>query len=64
MLIEPMRQTIQAVAPGANLIRLTAPPVVGGVLLGMEAARVDAAVVRSTLLASANDMMGQQAEMV
>lgn len=37
MLIEPMRETIQKLAPGARLIRLSAPPVVGAVMLGMEA---------------------------
>lgn len=36
MLSEPMRQTIQAVAPKAKIVRLDAPPVVGAVLLGME----------------------------
>ena len=64
MLIDPMRQTIQAVAPGANLVRLTAPPVVGGVLLGLEAAGLDPAAARSTLLASANDLMKQQVDLV
>jgi N-acetylglucosamine kinase-like BadF-type ATPase len=34
--IDPLRETIQKVAPGARLVRLEAPPVVGGVLLGME----------------------------
>jgi len=38
LLIETMRQTIHAVAPGARLVRLAAPPVVGAVLLGMERA--------------------------
>lgn len=38
LLIDPMRDTIQAHAPGAQLRRLSAPPVVGAVLLGMEAA--------------------------
>lgn len=38
MLIEKTRETIQAYAPGARLIRLGAPPVAGAVLLGMEAA--------------------------
>jgi N-acetylglucosamine kinase-like BadF-type ATPase len=37
-LVEPMRQTILACAPGARLVRLTAPPVTGAVLLGIEAA--------------------------
>lgn len=34
--INPLRETIQRVAPGARLVRLEASPVVGGVLLGME----------------------------
>jgi N-acetylglucosamine kinase-like BadF-type ATPase len=38
ILIEPMRQTIQALAPGARLLRLKVPPVVGAVLLGMDVA--------------------------
>ena len=36
-LIEPMRETIQNLAPRARLVRLSAPPVVGAVMLGMEA---------------------------
>jgi N-acetylglucosamine kinase-like BadF-type ATPase len=35
-LIEPMRQTILKTAPYARLVRLTAPPVLGAVLIGME----------------------------
>jgi N-acetylglucosamine kinase-like BadF-type ATPase len=38
MLIEPMRRLIVELAPRARLRRLSAPPVVGAVLLGMEAA--------------------------
>ena len=38
MLIEPMRATIHKVAPKARLVRLSVPPVIGAVLLGMEAA--------------------------
>jgi N-acetylglucosamine kinase-like BadF-type ATPase len=38
LLVDPMRQTIHHLAPGARLLRLTAAPVVGAVLLGMEAA--------------------------
>lgn len=52
-LIEPMRQTIQAVASKANLVHLQAPPVVGGVLLGMEQVGLDTAVYRQPLLHSA-----------
>jgi len=36
-LIKPMRETITQLAPGARLVRLDVPPVVGAVLLGMEA---------------------------
>jgi hypothetical protein len=34
---EQMKHTIQQTAPHAEMVRLTVPPVVGGVLLGMEA---------------------------
>jgi N-acetylglucosamine kinase-like BadF-type ATPase len=37
MLIEPMRETIHKLAPKARLIRLNVPPVLGAVMLGMEA---------------------------
>jgi N-acetylglucosamine kinase-like BadF-type ATPase len=36
MLIGPMRARILELAPGANMVRLSAPPVIGAVLLGME----------------------------
>ena len=51
---ESMADTIHAVAPGARLVRLTAPPVAGAVLLGMEQAGVQPAAVRETLLKSMN----------
>jgi N-acetylglucosamine kinase-like BadF-type ATPase len=38
ILIDPLRRSVQSFAPGARLIQLTAPPVVGAVLLGMEQA--------------------------
>ena len=44
LLIEPMRRKIQALAPGARLVRLEAPPVVGGVLLGLQAAGMEHAL--------------------
>jgi N-acetylglucosamine kinase-like BadF-type ATPase len=37
LISEQMHQTIRQVATQAQLVRLTAPPVIGGVLLGMEA---------------------------
>jgi hypothetical protein len=36
-LINPMRETIHAIAPKAKLIPVEVKPVVGAVLLGMEA---------------------------
>lgn len=36
LLTEPMRQTVLSTAPQARMVRLEAPPVIGGVLLGME----------------------------
>jgi N-acetylglucosamine kinase-like BadF-type ATPase len=41
-LIEPMRETIHSLAPRARLVRLQVPPVLGAVILGMEAADVRA----------------------
>jgi hypothetical protein len=38
VLIQPLQETIHSLAPGARLNRLTAPPVIGGVLLAMEMA--------------------------
>lgn len=39
MLIDPMRETIQKLAPKARLVRLNVPPVIGAVMLGMEAGK-------------------------
>jgi N-acetylglucosamine kinase-like BadF-type ATPase len=50
LLIDAMRETIHAIAPGAMLVRLTVPPVVGGVLLGMEQAGLNPSSVRQTLI--------------
>lgn len=38
ILIAPLRETVMAFCPVARLVPLVAPPVVGGVLLGMQAA--------------------------
>jgi N-acetylglucosamine kinase-like BadF-type ATPase len=40
MLIEPMRETIQKLAPKARLVRVNAPPVAGAAILGMQAGGV------------------------
>jgi N-acetylglucosamine kinase-like BadF-type ATPase len=55
LLTEPLRATIHAVAPGARLARLDAPPVIGGVLLGMEQAGLDPAPAREQLVRSITD---------
>jgi len=50
MLIDPMRETVHKFAPQARLVRLNAPPVIGAVMLGMEAAGCRATpVIRDTL---------------
>jgi N-acetylglucosamine kinase-like BadF-type ATPase len=51
-LVEPMRETIQKLAPGARLVRLRVPPVVGAVMLGMEA---DAFLVTPEIRKSVKD---------
>ncbi len=53
LMIEPMRRAIQRLAPGASLVRLEAPPVVGAVLLGIEQAGVQPAGLREPLIRSA-----------
>ncbi len=50
LLIEPVKETIHAAAPRARLKRLTAPPVVGAVLLAMEQAGLDPSSARTTLI--------------
>jgi N-acetylglucosamine kinase-like BadF-type ATPase len=53
MMIDPMRETISKCAPGARLVRLSVPPVLGAVILGMEAAGVKASPsIRKTIAKS------------
>lgn len=52
MLIAPMRQVIESEAPRAHLVRLSAPPVVGGVLLAMQQEAIDPTPVREHLIQS------------
>jgi len=56
-LAEAMGEAIHPVAPGARLVRLTAPPVVGGALLGMEQAGEGPRPVREALIRSTEEMM-------
>jgi N-acetylglucosamine kinase-like BadF-type ATPase len=50
LIAESMAEVIHAVAPGARLVYLNAPPVVGGVLLGMQQAGLDFTPIRDRLV--------------
>jgi N-acetylglucosamine kinase-like BadF-type ATPase len=52
VLVSELAAHIQQVAPKANFIRLTAPPVVGGVLLAMEQVGIDPSPVIARLIKS------------
>lgn len=56
-LLEGTRATIEVVAPGARLVLLEAPPVLGGVLLGMEQLGLDTRTARATLLGTAVELV-------
>ena len=57
LLNQSLREAILAVAPKANFIRLTVPPVVGGVLLGMEKAGLNGYAMRDTLISSTKELL-------
>jgi N-acetylglucosamine kinase-like BadF-type ATPase len=50
--IQPLRRTVQAFAPGANLIRLAVPPVIGALLLAAETAGLSIQKLRRPLINS------------
>jgi N-acetylglucosamine kinase-like BadF-type ATPase len=52
MIIAPMREVIHSEAPKARLIQLSAPPVVGGILLAMEQVGINPSSLRQTLIDS------------
>ena len=57
LISEQMRETIHQIAPKAEIVRLTVPPVVGGVLLGMESDMGKKAYLRrQRILASIQDL--------
>jgi N-acetylglucosamine kinase-like BadF-type ATPase len=62
LMTESMRSTIHRTAPGARLIRLTVPPVVGGVILGMQEAGQDTRSVRSKLLETTRKLLKETKE--
>ena len=49
---ESMGETIHNLAPDARLVRLNAPPVVGGVVLAMQIDGLDTQPLRENLIAS------------
>ena len=56
-LIESMQERIHAVAPGARLVRLEAPPVIGAVLLAIQQVGSLSSGVRETLIESTNEYL-------
>ena len=50
--IDPLRDTIHKLAPQARLVKLEAPPVVGGVVLGMQKAGLETAPIHKNLIGS------------
>jgi len=57
MIIGPMRRVITSEAPKADLLRLSSPPVVGGVLLAMEQVGVNPSALREHLINSTRDFI-------
>jgi N-acetylglucosamine kinase-like BadF-type ATPase len=57
LLSQTLRETVLKVAPGAQLVRLTVPPVVGGVLLGMEQAGLNGYAMRDKLMRTTKEML-------
>jgi N-acetylglucosamine kinase-like BadF-type ATPase len=55
-----LRKTILKTAPKAHFVRLTVPPVVGGVLLGMEAAGEKGYAVRERLIFTINEILKKE----
>jgi N-acetylglucosamine kinase-like BadF-type ATPase len=50
LLLQPFQTAVLKLAPQAQFVQLTAPPVVGGVLLGMDMAGLDGKPIRSRLI--------------
>ncbi len=59
LLLTPFKEAIWQIAPGAKFVRLAAPPVVGGVLLGMEKAGFVGYHLREHLVEAASAYLEQ-----
>jgi N-acetylglucosamine kinase-like BadF-type ATPase len=57
LLAETVRETIRPVAPGARLVWLSVPPVVGAVVLGMEQGGIEPSPLRPALIQSVEDLL-------
>ncbi len=57
LLDETLRNTVLETAPKARFVRLTVPPVVGGVLLGMEAAGWNGYAIRDELINTIDEIL-------
>ncbi|MCJ7626152.1 MAG: hypothetical protein MUO76_21885 [Anaerolineaceae bacterium] len=59
ILTDSLKAKITALAPGAEFVRLNQPPVVGGVLLGMEQAGVEFTNLRTNLLETTSALLDE-----
>ncbi len=57
ILDETLRNTVLETAPGARFIQLSVPPVVGGILLGMESAGLDGSGIRLNLISTTDELL-------
>jgi N-acetylglucosamine kinase-like BadF-type ATPase len=57
--IGPLRDTIHKLAPKAKLVKLEAPPVIGGVVLGMQRAGVETVSIHKRLITSTRKFIGE-----
>ena len=57
LLLDALRETVLAVAPGGRPVLLEAPPVVGAVLLAMEQTGMKPAAVREALIESTSELL-------
>lgn len=55
--INPIKETILKLAPAAKFVRLTVPPVAGGVVLGVAAAGLDPKLIRAQLIDSTEQLL-------
>jgi N-acetylglucosamine kinase-like BadF-type ATPase len=60
--VDPLCETIRALAPGARFVRLRVPPVIGGVALAMQTAGITSVAPRERLIESTAALMGPAAQ--